>query len=408
MSRKPSLTPFKDLNTCLKDNILRYIALDTEFTRRTTYWPILELVQLKTPFGYCLVDAAQEDFDASIFVEKFKDPATLFLVHSGRQDIEIFFHKIKVLPENLFDTQIAACVCGYGESCSYSDLVEKLLGVVLDKSLQNKTWQIRPFTPSQLSYALDDVRYLYPLYEILYKELVEKNRLELFKELMEKFYDPSSLIQDQNTVWERFLPSFKTQGLRVKQHLKRFKALMKLREEIAQEENLLRKNVLSDLAILKICRMKVFSLEEIESILERFSDSEALPPASPVPPPASPAKEEAFKNESAKSGNTLAQQIFNAFESLPKLTKSKPSGPIPQDLASEQQEAFTFISTELSVVAKNLNIPKKWLAANPDLIQAALWLLDFDKELPKRWVFSYMDLKKMKDDFHLKATDEPK
>ena len=150
-----------------------YVAVDTEFLREQTFWPLLCLVQLAGPDAEGVVDPLAPGLDLAPFYKLMADSSTVKVFHAARQDIEIVFFKSAVMPTPVVDTQIAAMVCGFGDSISYVNLVKKTTGVDLDKTSRFTDWSRRPLSPKQLDYALADVTYLRNVYEHL-KQMLEK------------------------------------------------------------------------------------------------------------------------------------------------------------------------------------------------------------------------------------------
>ena len=136
-----------------------YITFDTEFIRERTYYPVLALVQVSWAGQPPVLIDPLHITDWKPFHEILKNSSICKVFHAGRQDLEIFYNQMQCLPENLFDTQIAAAMCGLGEQIGYSALVSKLLGVQLAKGNSYTNWLKRPLTEAQLSYARDDVLY---------------------------------------------------------------------------------------------------------------------------------------------------------------------------------------------------------------------------------------------------------
>src|SRR6266446_1048758 len=136
-----------------------YAALDTEFMRDSTYWPKLCLLQAAGPEVSAIIDPLSPDLDLKPFHELLAAKDVIKVFHAARQDVEIFFHQGHVIPEPLFDTQIAAMVCGFGEAASYETLVRKIAGSEIDKSARFTDWGRRPLSKRQLDYALADVTY---------------------------------------------------------------------------------------------------------------------------------------------------------------------------------------------------------------------------------------------------------
>ena len=156
-----------------------YITVDTEFLREKTYWPQLCLVQIAGPEdGYC-IDPLSPGMDLSPLFELMQNPCILKVFHAARQDIEIFHHLSRAVPTPLFDTQVAAMVCGFGDAVSYETLATQLAHAHIDKSLRFTDWAQRPLSDKQLQYALADVTHLRPVYEKLLARLKRDERTEV-------------------------------------------------------------------------------------------------------------------------------------------------------------------------------------------------------------------------------------
>lgn len=167
------ITKQSDLDAfCLSflQNKPEILCVDTEFVRKTTYWPKLCLIQLGFKNQIVLVDPLPERLDLSPLEPIFLDNDILKIFHAARQDLEVFYKLWNTVPQAIADTQILAMVCGFGESISYDKLSEALLGKKIDKSQQHTDWAGRPLSPKQIQYAMGDVEWL----ELLYEKLIEK------------------------------------------------------------------------------------------------------------------------------------------------------------------------------------------------------------------------------------------
>src|SRR5688572_29052984 len=153
-----------------------YVALDTEFIRDQTYWPKLCLIQAAGPGADGIIDPLAKDLDLAPFFRLLKAKNVVKVFHASRQDIEIFVHMAGVIPVPLFDTQLAAMVCGFGEAASYETLVRKIARAEIDKSARFTDWSRRPLSKRQLEYALADVTHLRLVYETLAQELEKTGR----------------------------------------------------------------------------------------------------------------------------------------------------------------------------------------------------------------------------------------
>ena len=225
-----------------------FIAVDTEFMRERTYWPILCLVQVAGPGAAAAIDALAPGIDLAPLSTLLADEHVLKVFHAARQDIEIFFYLSGAVPRPLFDTQIAAMVCGFGDAASYQTLVAKLAHATLDKSSRFTDWSQRPLTDRQIRYALDDVVHLRTVYEALQERLASNGRALWFAEEMTALCDPALYRNDPGEAWHRF-------RLRGRVDRRYFAVLCRLaawRELAAQQRNLPRGRILRDEAVLEI------------------------------------------------------------------------------------------------------------------------------------------------------------
>ena len=167
---------------CERQKDASFIAVDTEFMRERTYWPILCLVQIAGPEEAAAIDAQAPGIDMAPLLALMSDQGTLKVFHAARQDIEIIFNLSGTVPTPIFDTQIAAMVCGFGDAASYETLVSKLAHASLDKSSRFTDWSRRPLTDRQIRYALADVVHLRTVYEELQQRLSSNGRAGWFAE----------------------------------------------------------------------------------------------------------------------------------------------------------------------------------------------------------------------------------
>ena len=176
---------------CEQQRGASFIAVDTEFMRERTYWPILCLVQVAGPMEAAAIDALAPGIDLTPLLALMADEGLLKVFHAARQDVEIFFNLSGTVPTPLFDTQIAAMVCGFGDAASYETLVGKLAQVSLDKSSRFTDWSQRPLTDRQIAYALDDVIHLRTVYDRLQQLLASNGRSGWFAEEMTALSEPA-------------------------------------------------------------------------------------------------------------------------------------------------------------------------------------------------------------------------
>src|SRR5580704_15854602 len=233
---------------CARQRGVDYIAVDTEFMRERTYWPILCVVQVAGPGEAAAIDALAPGIDLAPLLGLMNDPATLKLFHAARQDLEIFYHLSGAVPQPLFDTQIAAMVCGFGDSASYETLVHKLAGASLDKASRFTDWSHRPLTDRQIDYALGDVIHLRTVYERMQQRLAKNGRANWFAEEMVALINPSLYRADPAEAWRRF----RLRGKADSRFLAVLRTLAAWRETAAQQRDLPRGRVLRDEALIEI------------------------------------------------------------------------------------------------------------------------------------------------------------
>jgi ribonuclease D len=233
---------------CAEQTSADFIAVDTEFLRDQTYWPKLCLVQLAGPHkAYAAIDPLAPDIDLGPLYALMEDPNLLKVFHAGRQDLEIFFHATGKVPAPIFDTQVAAMVCGFGESASYESLVAKLAKAAVDKSSRFTDWSYRPLTDRQLAYALDDVIHLRTVYDKLSAELEKTGRASWLEADMAVLSDPGIYRLDPAESWRRL--KMRNPKPRTFAALKEIAAW---REMEAQKRDLPRGRILRDEALIEL------------------------------------------------------------------------------------------------------------------------------------------------------------
>ncbi len=223
-----------------------YVTVDTEFIRDKTYWPQLCLVQVAGTSVAAAIDPLAEGIDLTPLFELMANPAVLKVFHAARQDLEIFYNLTGTVPTPLWDSQVAAMVCGFGESASYETLAGKLANARIDKSSRFTDWSQRPLTEKQLSYALSDVTHLRVIYDKLAKRIEKAGRESWVSEEMAVLTDPKTYQLDPETAWQRLRP--RTGNRRF---LGILKELAAWREAEAQRKNIPRQRLLKDEALLE-------------------------------------------------------------------------------------------------------------------------------------------------------------
>ncbi len=235
-----------------------YVTVDTEFIRESTFWPELCLIQVGGTEDAKAVDSLAPGIDMQPLYDLMADTSILKVFHAARQDLEIFLHLAGELPSPIFDTQVAAMVCGFGDSVGYENLIMKLTGATIDKGSRFTDWKLRPLSDKQIKYALADVTHLRPAYESLAGKLELSGRASWVTAEMEILEDPKTYIVDPDEAYKRI----KTRGAKGKQ-LSVLRAVAGWREHEAQRRDLPRNRVLRDEALLEISHRAPKSVDEL-------------------------------------------------------------------------------------------------------------------------------------------------
>jgi ribonuclease D len=180
-----------------------FVTVDTEFLRETTYYPLLCVAQMATTDEAVVIDALASDLSFDPFFELMANEQVTKVFHAARQDIEIVWHRAKLIPRPIFDTQVAAMVLGYGDSISYDQLVQRITGDMLDKSHRFTDWSRRPLSAAQVTYAISDVTHLRDVFLSLSADLHKRGRSQWVDEEMEVLTSPETYRMEPETAWER-------------------------------------------------------------------------------------------------------------------------------------------------------------------------------------------------------------
>ncbi len=236
-----------------------FVTVDTEFMRETTYYPKLCLIQMAAPDGTgVLVDPLAPGIDLGPFIALMADEGTVKVFHSARQDLEIIWLIGGILPHPFFDTQVAAMVCGYGDSVSYEQLVNDVAKAKIDKSSRFTDWSRRPLSEAQLTYALSDVTHLVKIYEVLVAELLRTDRGAWLDEEMAVLTSPETYRADPAQAWRRL-----SGRMRKPREIAVLMEVAAWRESEAQTRNVPRGRVLKDEAVIDIASAAPRSAEAL-------------------------------------------------------------------------------------------------------------------------------------------------
>lgn len=317
-----------------------FITVDTEFIREKTYYPVLCLIQLGCSDAAACVDPLAPEMDLSPLFDLFLNKKVLKVFHAARQDLEIFYHLMGKMPTPLFDTQIAAMVCGYGDAVAYQQLVEQLTSTRLDKSMRFTDWAKRPLLDKQIGYALNDVIPLVEVYQKLTDELHQNGRMEWLKEEQDILNDSHTYQIEDATAWKRLkCPLKKPKEV----HL--FAALCAWREKTAKQKNRPRRHILKDEVIQELASIAPKTPEELDalrSIPRGFAKSET------------------------------ARSLLNAIQAALKddpATFEKPTARKP--LKPAQKSFLEMLKLLLTIVAQQEKVAAKVVASADDLYDFA-------------------------------------
>ncbi|MFP7673153.1 ribonuclease D [Marivita sp. S0852] len=239
-----------------------YVTVDTEFLRERTYYSKLCLIQLayrgNGEDDAILVDPLSNGLSLDPLLELFKNPDVVKVFHAARQDLEIFYIDHGVIPEPLFDTQVAAMVAGFGDQVGYETLVRKIAKESLDKSSRFTDWSRRPLSDSQKTYALADVTHLRQIYEFLKKRLADSGRDKWVEEEIATLLAPDTYVTHPDDAWMRI----KTRS-NAPRFLALIKELAKFRESYAQDRNIPRSRVYKDDALVELASTKPKDMSDL-------------------------------------------------------------------------------------------------------------------------------------------------
>jgi len=247
-----------------------FITVDLEFLREKTYYAKLCLIQVGSQKDCAVIDPLAKDIDLSHFFNLMDNPEIIKVFHAGRQDLEIIYFMHHKIPTPIFDTQIAAQVCGYGESVGYETLVNSLLGKELDKSFRFTNWENRPLDKRQVEYAISDVTYLVPIYLRLKELLNNSGREAWLKEELKHLTNPSIYENNPLEAWQK---------IRHRSHNAKFLTILRelaaWRERRAQKTDVNRRSIIHDECLLNIaatCPTSVEEMRQIRGIRKDVSD----------------------------------------------------------------------------------------------------------------------------------------
>lgn len=238
-----------------------YVTVDTEFLRETTYWPKLCLIQAATEDEAVLIDPLAPGLDLSPFFELLANEKVRKVFHAARQDIEIFVKLTGKVPANIFDTQVAASVCGFGDSVSYDNLVRSITNVELDKSSRFTDWSARPLSDKQKLYALADVTHLRDVYKSLLKQVDDTGRWDWVEDEIAVLESIHTYVVQPEHAWERLKAR-----LNKPRDVAALKSLAAWRERRAQDTDQPRSRILKDDALIELAQQRPQTPEAFDKL----------------------------------------------------------------------------------------------------------------------------------------------
>ncbi len=267
------ITNNKDLSDfCQALSDKPFIAVDTEFMREKTYWPILCLVQVAADGVEGMIDPLADNINLDPLLDLLANPDIVKVFHAARQDLEIFHKLMGKVPAPLFDSQIAAMACGFGDQIGYESLMRQLLNANIDKGSRFTDWSRRPLSDAQLTYALSDVTHLREAYPLLRDRLDKENRNHWVEEEMMILADPEIYFVEPTRAWKRL----KLRNTRP-QELGPLVKLAEWREREAQKRDIPRNRVIKDDGLFEVARMRpkdAKAMSQARSIPKGFERSE--------------------------------------------------------------------------------------------------------------------------------------
>ena len=238
-----------------------YISIDTEFIRDNTYFSKLCLIQVASKNHSFIIDPLKEDVKLDSLRKILNKDTIIKIFHSGRQDMEIFYHLFGELPKPIYDTQIAAMVCGFGDQVSYENLVNTLLSIRIDKSSRVSNWSFRPLTEKQIKYALADVTHLVHIYEKLKNQISNENRSLWIEDEMKSLAEIKNYKINPSEAWMKIkIKSTK------REYLNRVKFLAEWRENVSIKNNIPKNRLMRDDTLLDLASINPKSNEDFKRI----------------------------------------------------------------------------------------------------------------------------------------------
>ncbi|MEO1538981.1 MAG: ribonuclease D [Pseudomonadota bacterium] len=322
-----------------------YVTIDTEFLRERTYYAQLCLVQMALPGrgedDAVLVDVLAEGIDLEPLYALLRDSSVVKVFHAARQDVEIFYQMGQVIPDPLFDTQVAAMVCGFGEQVGYETLVRRIAKASLDKSSRFTDWSQRPLSDKQKKYAIADVTFLRDIYESLIDQLEKNGRTSWVREELGVLTSPETYYVEPSEAWRR-LKTRTTSG----KFLAVARALAAWREREAQTRDVPRNRLIKDDALLEVASNR-------PTTLEALSKSRLL-------------------LREARRGKTAEDILAAVKEGLDCPPEEYPVADAPANRAAPSPALMDLLKVLLKAQSEKAGVAQKLIATSADLEELAL------------------------------------
>lgn len=338
---------------CRQLNNEEFITVDLEFLRDKSYYAKLCLIQVASVNDAAIIDPLSPELELEAFFAILHNPQIVKVFHSCRQDIEILYKLTGFIPEPLFDTQIAAMVCGFGEAVSYETLVNKICGIELDKTSRLSNWGIRPLDQTQLAYALSDVTHLVNIYRFFKLELANNGRLHWLDEETELLKNPETYFVRPEEAWQK---------IKHRSHNAHFLTILRelaaWREERAQRKDTPRQSIIKDDCLLNIAAVCPTEIEELNQIRNIRKEIVA---------------------------GKLGEEIIEVTKAAKKITpdhyvKVERDKPVPNGCAA----LYELLKLLLKIVSQNSGVVPKLIASDEDLRRFASFK-DRGNPLLKGW-----------------------
>jgi ribonuclease D len=320
----------------------KFVTVDTEFLRETTYYPKLCLVQIAGEHDAALIDPLADGIDLTPFMELMANEKILKVFHAARQDVEIILKMAGTVPKPIFDTQIAAMVCGFGDQIGYEAIARKLANAQIDKSSQFTDWSRRPLTNKQMAYALSDVTHLRTVYLALAEQIEASGRMTWLQGELDYLADPSGYVVDPEQSWKRIKARIQS-----KKQLGTLMEVAAWREREAQVKDVPRGRILKDEAVGEIAIQVPQSREDLNQLrlLPRGSADSVI-------------------------GKGILAAVTKALARDPSTVP--PPKQRGEEMTPAQEAAAEVLKLALKIVSDNEGVAPKLLASSADIDQLAI------------------------------------